>query len=116
MATVFGTRDCAAAIITLSSCSCSPEIRALKDVFIVKGDCRSFYSVDLLPSDKFLIILSIQTIVHPSECMSFISYPGGSNGTVAVRLITILLFGQCLLSCGILPVCIAFGDEGCIEH
>ena len=32
---------------------------------IVKGDCRSIYAVDLLPSDKFL--MSIQTIVHPSE-------------------------------------------------
>ena len=32
---------------------------------IVKGDCRSIYAVDLLPSEKILMI--IQTIVHPSE-------------------------------------------------
>ena len=37
----------------------------LKDVFNCEGDSRSIYSVDLLPSDKFL--MSIQTNVHPSE-------------------------------------------------
>ena len=31
----------------------------------MKGDCRSIYAVDLLPSEKFLMI--IQTIVQPSE-------------------------------------------------
>ena len=38
----------------------------MKDVFRRgEGDSRSIYSVDLLQSDKFL--MSIQTIVHPSE-------------------------------------------------
>ena len=37
----------------------------MKDVFSCEGDSRSIYSVDLLQSDKFL--MSIQTIVHPSE-------------------------------------------------
>ncbi len=48
---------------TVSSWSCSPVIHALKDV--VRGDCRSIYYLDLLQSYKFL--MSIQTIVHPSE-------------------------------------------------
>ena len=37
----------------------------MKDVFSCEGDCHSIYSVDLLQSDK--ILMSIQTIVHPSE-------------------------------------------------
>ena len=37
----------------------------MKDVFSCECDSRSMYSVDLLQSDKFL--MSIQTIVHPSE-------------------------------------------------
>ena len=37
----------------------------MKDVFSCEGDSRSMYSVDLLQYDTFL--MSIQTIVHPSE-------------------------------------------------
>ena len=33
-----------------------------------------------------------------------------------VTLGNFMLRKTCLLSCGILPVCIAFGDEGCIDH
>ena len=52
-------------VIIMSSCSCSPEIRALKDVFGCECDSRNIYSVDLLQSDTFLT--SIQTTVNPSE-------------------------------------------------
>ena len=34
-------------------------------LIIVKGDVRSIFAVDWLPSDKFL--MSVKTIVHPSE-------------------------------------------------
>ena len=69
----FSTSHCDAAIITLSSCS--PHIRALKDVYniIVNGDCRSIFYVDLLQSDTFL--MSIETIVthrrHITTCSRF---------------------------------------------
>ena len=44
--------------ITLSSCSCSPDIQSLKGVFnnAVNGDCRSIYFVDILQSVAVLLL------------------------------------------------------------
>ena len=36
--------------------------------------------------------------------------------SLPVTLGSFMLRKTCLLSYGILPVCIAFGDDGCIEH